>query len=149
MVWDQTPISRLSGHEQILVQQNIAIMCAVCQIIDDHELPDAATQDPLPSRINAIVIRDQPVGAETGQRVERLRRVSLDTDPEHSGIYATLDNVRGIRTRQPPDRNSDITQSRVHMALELPRDEQDLVAGFAQSLGERQTSGNVSVPHTE
>ncbi|MNE72311.1 hypothetical protein D3C80_1682390 [compost metagenome] len=60
---------------QILVEQQIALVCAIGQIIDGHDVAHMGTHQPLPAGVEGIVVDHQPVGAPVGQDGLALRRV--------------------------------------------------------------------------
>ena len=55
-------VSRLRVEKKVLVQQRIAHVIAVGQIVDDENAPDVRLNDAFPARIQRVVIDDQPVG---------------------------------------------------------------------------------------
>ena len=60
---------------QILIQQYVASVGSVGEVIDDEYPRDATAQFALPSRIKRIVIDQQPIALMFGQYIKRLPRV--------------------------------------------------------------------------
>lgn len=58
-------ITLLQVQEEVLIQQDVAIMQAICQIIDDHQLIDRRPKKSFPMMIQGIVVHNQPLRSGT------------------------------------------------------------------------------------
>ncbi len=90
---------------QVLIEQQVAIMDTVCQVIDYHDPSATLAQPLLPAAIERIVINDQPIGRDASDRFQRLRGIGQPIATQPVGMNrSAMRRCYGGRTGIAVDR---------------------------------------------
>jgi hypothetical protein len=82
MTRNQSLIPPIRKFGETLVQQQIAIVEAVGEVIDDHDLFRIRAYLPFPSSVKAVVVHDQPVDLwSPGDTADGVPGIALPRDP--------------------------------------------------------------------
>ena len=129
------------------VQQQIAVMRAVGQIVDDHQITRGRPHRALPVGRQGVMVDDQPVGPDAGQLQARLLGILLPGAAEPVGIG------RGLGVWGWPGNGTPCGQSHGFMppglhqaALRAPITREEMAHGAlaCQRVGQRQATHQVA-----
>ena len=90
-------VPRLGLHVQVLIEQHVAVVRAVGQVVDRQDAPRRRSQRRLPARVEAVVVDHEPVPRRTGEHRPGGRRVGSLRRPQPARVRRTAGGRFDVR----------------------------------------------------
>jgi hypothetical protein len=132
---------------QILVQEHVAVVSPVSEIVNDEDVRRAASESRFPAGIECVVINDQPIYPLAGKRCDRKLRIGALTCAKpvsmRQFIRAAGARLRGKRQYLVPILGCQFAQAGWHLAA----NELDFGPSPTERVRESKATHEMTSPH--